>query len=305
MLSVTIRQLEVLDAVTKMGGFGLAASQLGISQASVSTHITALETQVGSPVFTRQPGKRPELTDVGETVVKYAKQILEAAHSMEEALGRAAKRDVQRIVFSCQRSLALAMQSALARFTLQHPKIELVLRIGTIEDVIQDLRSGIADIGEFVSYDPVTEVHSTILTQTRLVVVAAPNHPLACARRISPSVLSTFPFVGPPPSMFGRALRHVLEDSGVLNVNVVAQTNEYNPLRELVLAGVGLTCSFWSSVEEDVLSGRLAMLDIDAAPMMLDVRLSLTGHRQLNDAAETVLEMVRSAPIGGKTQPPA
>src|SRR5690606_26803486 len=173
------------------------------------------------------------LTEAGELVLRHAKQMLASARALEQALDQSTKREATRIVFSCQRSLALRMQAELARFASQNPAIELVLRIGTIEDVIGDVRSGTADIGQFVSYDPVTDVKSQIVARTQLVVVAAPSHPLAGAQRIAPSVLATFPFVGPPPSMFGRAVRQVLQNAGVPSVNVVAQTTEYTPLREL------------------------------------------------------------------------
>ncbi|MEX0405759.1 LysR family transcriptional regulator [Aquibium sp. LZ166] len=298
MLSLTLRQLEVLEAVVRFGGFGAASSRLDISQASVSAHITSLESQVGTPVFERRPGRRPTLTEAGELVLRHARQILASARALEQSLDQSARREETRIVFSCQRSLARRMQADLAKFASQNRGIELVLRIGTIEDVINDIRSGTADIGQFVSYDPVTEVSSHILSRTRLVVVAAPSHPLAGAKRIAPSVLATFPFVGPPPSMFGRAVRQVLHNAGVPDVNVVAQTNEYTPLRELVLAGVGLTCSFWTSVEQDVKSGRLALLDVDSEPMMVDVRIAQTEHRALPPEAEPFLAFLRTDPAG-------
>jgi len=298
MLSLTLRQLEVLEAVVRFGGFGAASNRLDISQASVSAHITTLEGQIGTAVFERRPGRRPALTEAGELVLRHARQILASARALEQSLDQSARREVTRIVFSCQRSLALRMQADLAKFASQNRAIELVLRIGIIEDVINDIRSGTADIGQFVSYDPVPDVSSYILTRTRLVVVAAPGHPLAGAKRIAPSVLATFPFVGPPPSMFGRAVRQVLHNAGVPNVNVVAQTNEYTPLRELVLAGVGLTCSFWTSVEQDVQSGRLALLDVDSDPMMVDVRIAQTEHRALPPAAEAFLAFLRSDPAG-------
>jgi DNA-binding transcriptional LysR family regulator len=150
----------------------------------------------------------------------------------------------------------------------------------------------------------VADVKSQIVAPAQLVIVAAPSHPLAGAWRIQPSVIANFPFVGPPPSMFGRAVRKVLQNAGVPNVNMVAQTNEYTPLRELVLAGVGLSCSLWTSVEKDVESGVLAMLDIDSEPMMLDMRIAITNHRELPPAAEPFLAFLRSHPMGGGTTQP-
>lgn len=299
MFSITLRQLEVFEAVVRDGGFAAASARLDIAQASVSAHITALEAQVGAAIFERHPGRRPTLTRAGEVVLRHAAQILTTARALEQELGGTGRAPAERLVFSCQRSLAQSMQAELARFAFEHPEIELVIRIGTIEEVIAHIRSGGADIGQFVSYETVSVVRSRIMGQTLLVVVAAPDHPLAGARRIDPSVLAGFPFVGPPPSMFGRAVRQVLQDVGVPTVNIVAQTTEYQPMRELVLARVGLACSFHTSVARDLAEGRLVALDLAAAPMLLDVRIATTDRRVLPPVAQTFFDFLATVQAAG------
>lgn len=76
LLNFTIRQLQVFVTVIETGGFGLAAEQLNIAQASVSAHIGAIEEQLGRAVFDRRSGRRPVLTDIGDMLQRHAQTIL-------------------------------------------------------------------------------------------------------------------------------------------------------------------------------------------------------------------------------------
>lgn len=80
---LTIHQLEVLVAVADTGSVRAAAERLVVTQPAVSASIHALERQVGTPVLARQ-GRGIVLTEDGETLVRYARQILGL---VTEALG--------------------------------------------------------------------------------------------------------------------------------------------------------------------------------------------------------------------------
>ena len=64
-LPFTMRQLEVFASLCATRSFRRSAESLGISQASVSNQMKALEAQLGLQLFARRPGKRPTLTPEG------------------------------------------------------------------------------------------------------------------------------------------------------------------------------------------------------------------------------------------------
>jgi hypothetical protein len=72
MLQVSMRRLQVFVAVVDNQGFGAAAEALDIAQSSVSAHIRAAEDRLGTPLFERQPGRPPRLTEAGKTLYEYA-----------------------------------------------------------------------------------------------------------------------------------------------------------------------------------------------------------------------------------------
>lgn len=64
-LPFTLRQLEVFSSLVVTRSFRRSAEMLGISQASISNQLKALEQQLGVVLMARAPGKRPSLTPEG------------------------------------------------------------------------------------------------------------------------------------------------------------------------------------------------------------------------------------------------
>ena len=74
--NLDIDVLRTLAVAMDLGGFSKAAERLGRSQSAVSLQMRRLEERVGRPLFRRE-GRRLALTDAGDVVLGYARQILE------------------------------------------------------------------------------------------------------------------------------------------------------------------------------------------------------------------------------------
>ena len=78
---MTFQQLQYLLEVNRVSSFSAAAKRLYVSQAAVSNAISALEKEIGEPLFVR--GNRTlSLTPRGEDVVEHATHIFERFHSI-------------------------------------------------------------------------------------------------------------------------------------------------------------------------------------------------------------------------------
>lgn len=280
MLYPTLRRLQVFVKVVETGSFAAAARHLGISQPSVSSHIQNLEKELAGPLFVREPGCRPILSDGGRKLLVHARSVLASASKLEEGVAERKQHGVQTLSIICQRSLAnTMMRETLARFARQHRDIRTAVRIAFQEDVIADIRSAAADVGYLLSNVPVPGVTSRLIGRVRFVVFAAPDHPLARRQKIPPAELGEFEFVGPPDrSMFGRTVAAMLQSIGVERMNIVSEGTEFSVVRDLTVAGMGLCCSLEASVRGDVASKQVIVLDIDAPPLCADV-LELTPAR--------------------------
>ena len=69
-------QLRSFVAIVDAGSFTRAAERVNKTQSAVSMHIRRLEEQLGRPLFIRQ-GRGVKLSEEGQQLVEYARQILE------------------------------------------------------------------------------------------------------------------------------------------------------------------------------------------------------------------------------------
>jgi DNA-binding transcriptional LysR family regulator len=83
-----VRQLRALLAVVDAGTFTGAADDLGVSQASVSRTVAALERALGARVLQRTT-REVSLTAAGARVVGHARRVLEEVAAIRRAAGEA------------------------------------------------------------------------------------------------------------------------------------------------------------------------------------------------------------------------
>lgn len=299
MRDVTLRRLEVFVAVADEGSFAAAAERLAIAQPSVSDHVQALERYAGGPLFERRRGRAPVLTDLGRNCLDHARQLIAEASEMTADMVRHRSDAGRRVVFGCQRSLAnFVFRKAIADFAVRHPEIQLVVRIGFQEEVVSQVRDGIADVGCLLGDEDVVGLHSEVLGRQRLVLLAAAGHPLAGRRRLPVKELERHGFVSPPRSSgFGKTIFRQLAQIGLRNVRTVAQATEYQFVRELVIAGVGISCSLEKSAEADLASDRAVVLDVDAPELTLNVLQILSQRRPMSDSVRTFVDYLREQEI--------
>lgn len=292
MLQVTPRRLEVFVAVVEHAGFGAAAAALDIAQPSVSAHIRALEDKVGAPLFERLPGQAPRLTEAGRTLYAYAQDTLERAKNVSAQLGQA----TTRLRFAAQRSVATSLlRKPLEAFAAACPHVELIARTGTFEEVHAAFTSGAVDLTFMLSPGEVPGLETKPLGRYRLGFIAAPDHPLAGRTQIPPETLAQYPFVWAyRSSYFGRTLTGMLQQQGVPPLTIRSQAEEISMLREMVLAGLGITFSLLRSVQKDLSAGTLVELDVDVDPMYLQLSYAKNPRASLPEI-DKLVDLVRKA----------
>src|SRR5437868_1704227 len=77
-------QLRTFLQIVREGSFSKAARALDVTQPTVSARLRALEGEVGGPLLRRER-PRPELTELGQTFLPFARRALDAMAQGVEA----------------------------------------------------------------------------------------------------------------------------------------------------------------------------------------------------------------------------
>ena len=179
MLNVTIRQLRAIDAVHACGSFVAAARQLNVTPAALSAMIRESESSLGFRVFERTT-RSLRLTDGGEEFMPHVKRVLMDLDRAERFVERllSADKAVLNIV-STQFLASTVLPPLFHAFRTTEPKARMQLVDSPIDNVIDLLRNGEADIGIFLDTPPDKTLGSIPLFKSSLCVVAHPNHPFS------------------------------------------------------------------------------------------------------------------------------
>jgi DNA-binding transcriptional LysR family regulator len=298
MISASARRLNVFKSVVDCGGFNTAANQLGIAQPSVGAHIKALESQLGQSLFHRSRGSRPRLTKAGEALYAFAVDMLQRSEATTKKLADLRAATTQEIVLAAQRDIAAHyLPERLTAFTLNYPKVHVITRVGTADEVVSLVRGRAAMVGLLLSLKPVSGVRCEILDHEQLVLVAAPRHPLAGKRPVTTEELHRARFVtGLRNSRFNRMTDAALKAIDVVGYDVAMEVQESTATKEIVRRGSAIACLPISAVAAELNEGSLASLTLALPLPKLNLYCAYT--MPLSDSVRNVMKYLR-----GKVSP--
>lgn len=128
----------------ELGSFAQAAERLNRSTSAVSAQLKKLERQAGTPLL-RKAGRGMVLTEAGETMLGYARRLLELN---DEAV--AAIRGVElagRVRLGMQEDFGESLLPAvLGRFARTHPRLRIEARIARNTELLDGVNKGKLDL---------------------------------------------------------------------------------------------------------------------------------------------------------------
>jgi DNA-binding transcriptional LysR family regulator len=139
-----IAALRSLVTGTDLGSFAKAADRLGRSTSAVSAQIRKLEEQTGTSVF-RKSGRGLALTEAGQTLLRYARRLVELN---DEALAATRGVDLEGWVrLGLQEDFGeTVLPGVLGRFARAHPKVRIEARVARNTDLLARLDAGELDL---------------------------------------------------------------------------------------------------------------------------------------------------------------
>lgn len=200
---MTLQQLKYIVTVAECGNITEAAEKLFIAQPSLTSAIHNIEEEVEITAFIRS-NKGVELTRDGETLLSYARQILEQTDVMMEHF-KGERNQKPRFSVSCQHySFAVnAFVDVIREYDAD--AYSFILRETQTYEIIDDVVVGRSEIGILYLSEHNEAVLSKLINKNDLnfeeIYIAKPhvfisnNHPLADKEEITIQDLTPYPYL--------------------------------------------------------------------------------------------------------------
>lgn len=257
-LQIQLKQLEtVWHAV--MHGYNLsqAAQVLHTSQSSLSKHISALENQLKTDIFTRQGKRLTGLTPIGRELMPHIEAIFAEVRSIENLsldFNDAAAGTLT--IATTHTQARYVLPSIIKEFKDQFPKVSLVLNQSDPETIAQMVISGQADIGIATE----SLLQNSVLRCYRYydwshVVIVPKTHELACFAEqldgIDLPTLASYPLITYHGGFTGRGRIDSTFAKAGFTPDVVLSALDADVISTYVSAGLGVGIIAEMAYEKD------------------------------------------------------
>ncbi len=245
--------LEILLSVVDSGGFSAAAQALNVQVARVSRAVTKLETQLGVTLLNRTT-RRVELTEEGRQFVERVRGALTELHGAEDEVRSRGEQPRGKLrVDAASPFIFHQLVPLIGDFRQAFPDIELEL---SSNEGYVDLLEKRVDVAIRIGGLSDSTLHARALGRSELFIVASPDYLAKRGTPTSKAQLSEHDIIG---FIDSKALNE-WPLAGDNSVAPTLKTSNGETVRQLALAGNGITCLSAFMLREDIRSGALVTL---------------------------------------------
>ena len=285
MLHLTFRQLSVFEAVARHLSYSRAAEELHLTQPAVSMQIKQLEENAGTPLF-EQLGKKIYLTEAGRELSHYSRVIAQQLAEAESVLGELKGLQRGKLKISVASTANYFVPQLLAIFSQRFPTVTVSLDVTNRQALLAQLVNNEMDMA--IMGQPPEGMHlvAESFMENPLVVIAPVNHPLAATKKIPLARLQSETFLVREQGSGTRvAMERFFSQHGIqFQAGMEMSSNE--AIKQAVQAGLGLGILSLHTVELELETKRLKVLDVKGFPIMRHWYVVHRKDKRLSTAAQ-------------------
>ena len=304
---IELRHLRYFVAVAEEKSFTRAAERLHMQQPPLSQQLRALESQLGTRLFDRQP-RGVELTAAGAAFLEDERDVLASVTSAEERAKRVGSGIEGTLAIGLASSAAThaIVPSLIAAFRERHPAVHLVFVEGnaaTLTEAIVDRSADVALLRAPVDHPP--EVRFQRLLEEPMLAAIAHSHPLAqkAANRNPPWIslqeLGTSPLIltrrPGAPGMYADLLEACAEAE--ITPTIAAEVG--NMLTNILMVAAGVGVSVVPASMNGIQSGLVRYVPLKGAGKLAAPLTVLYRREESNPAVARFMAQARELSRNG------
>lgn len=290
-MNITIRQINVFQAVVRHLSYTDAAAELHLTQPAVFMQIKQLESVVGLPLF-ETIGKKLFLTAAGTELIRFSRAISQQLEEMQEVFASLQGIERGTLTLSTSGTASPFMSRLLAVFTQRHPAIQLNLDIANRAGLLHHIDANEVDLVIMGRPPDKMDVVAEGFMVNPLVVIAPPDHSLVSRKQIPLPELMQNEFVVREQGSGTRIAmeRFFAEHQVALKTSMETASND--SIKHAVSAGLGLGMLSIHMLDLELAAQRIAVLDVEHFPIMRHWYVVYRKGKRLSPVAQAFKDFV-------------
>ncbi len=290
---MSLRQLQIFEAVVRFGGVTKAAEALHLSQPTISVQVKKLSTAIGHTLI-EQHGRKIRLTAIGREVHQAALDVLNRLLELSDS---ASERDQElkgELRISVVTTAKYFIPQMISRFVQQHPLVTPHLTITNRANILDRLKSNEDDLfimGQVPKHLDV-KIHQFI--NNKLVIAAHPDHPLTQFREIPIAQLQRERFlVREKGSGTRQILENMFAEQGI-QIDPYMELGSSEAIKQCVMAGLGISLLSEHNMRLEMENDKIASLTVSGFPVVRSWYAIHSSSRKLPIIARNFLDEIHS-----------
>jgi DNA-binding transcriptional LysR family regulator len=264
---IQLVQVEGFLEVARRGSVSRAAEALFITQPTLTARLHGLERELGTALFLRTShGMR--LTDAGRAWIPFAERALRALVDGRDALEQVMTASSGHLMIAAAPAVSTyVLPELLERFVARHPRVEVSVRTGHSEDVVElvvrdEVQLG---LGRAIRH-PDLELRP--FHTEDLVLVCAPDHSFTRRKNVPMAEVAAEKLI-----MFDRTSSYYeITQGAFLSAGVklrgLMELDSIEAAKKMVERGLGVALLPGTAVAREAAGGTLAVVAMTDAPPM-------------------------------------
>ena len=290
---VTLRQLQIFEAIGRLKNFSRVAEELFLTQSTVSTQIKHLTELVGMPLV-EVVGRKTYLTQAGEILHHACQDVINRLDNAEMAFADLQGIKTGTLKLSVISTAKYFAPEVLGKFWQQYPGIEVSLEVNNKENILQRLINNEDDL-YILGHNPPKDldIHSIAFASNPIYVMASKEHPLAKEnKRVSLKQLNEYPLIFREP---GSGIRDVIEKlfatKGLKpNVRMILSNNE--AIKHALIGQLGISVLSLHTILLEGENGPIALLNVEGFPVQRKWHVVYRKGKELSVVAQSFVDFL-------------
>lgn len=297
---MNIKQLESFVAIVDNKSFTKAAKKLFVTQPAVSFQIKALEEQVGVQLLDRVE-QEVVPTEGGLILYQEAKKILACYKQIIAGVDKL--KNLQEGTLKLGASTIpgeYILPHYLGEFSKSYPQIELGLKIGSSQQVVDWLKERTIDIGVIGAEVTVPGIELIPFLPDELVLIAASNSSQATQSVINVNELMEYKWISREKGSGTRiALEQLLAKHGISldDLRVTMELGTSRAVLTAVQADLGVSFVSKWAVQEQLALGRLQQIQVEGLDLKRRLYLIVSDQHYVSVLSSKFIDFAISQPL--------